>query len=87
MRTKKPRSNPAKKPTNRLVPADLTSKKERVLALLKRVEGATLADMMVATGWQSHSVRGYLSGNLRKKLNLNVQLVKREDGQKAYTIA
>ncbi|HUQ92156.1 MAG TPA: DUF3489 domain-containing protein [Bryobacteraceae bacterium] len=86
MKTRKPRTKSAKKQTKLPVPAEPASKKEHVIALLKQAEGATLADMIAATGWQSHSVRGFISGNLRKKLNLNVQLAKRADGQKAYSI-
>src|SRR5439155_25636302 len=44
------------------------SKKANVLALLRRDGGATLQDLMSATGWQAHSVRGFLSGALGKKM-------------------
>ena len=53
------------------------SKAERVIALLKRANGASLEDMMKATGWQAHSVRGFLSGVVKKKLRLS--LVASED--------
>ena len=46
------------------------TKSAMVLALLGRKEGATLAELMGATGWQAHSVRGFLSGTVRKRLNL-----------------
>jgi len=49
------------------------SKKAVVISLLRREGGATLADLMHATGWQAHSVRGFISGTLRKKLGLTVE--------------
>jgi hypothetical protein len=50
-----------------------TSKKDLVLGLLQREDGATLAELMSATGWQAHSVRGFISGTLRKKLGLTIE--------------
>jgi len=63
------------------------SKKAGVLALLRRDGGATLQELMTATGWQAHSVRGFLSGALGKKMSLTVESAKREDGARVYSIA
>ncbi|HLO79244.1 MAG TPA: DUF3489 domain-containing protein [Magnetospirillum sp.] len=43
-----------------------------LIRLLKRKRGATLGELVKATGWQAHSVRGAISGTLRKKLGLTV---------------
>ena len=52
-----------------------TSKQSRLIILLRRAKGASMEELMSATGWQSHSVRGVLSGVLRKKLGPVVALV------------
>ena len=62
------------------------SKKAIVLDMLKRPDGATLADIMSATSWQAHSVRGFISGSLGKKMGLTVVSFKRPDGVRAYRI-
>lgn len=49
------------------------TKKEAVLALLRRDDGANLGEIEAATGWQRHSVRGFLSGTVKKKLGLTLE--------------
>lgn len=61
------------------------SKQETILGLLRRPEGATLAQMMKVTGWQAHSVRGFLSGTVRKKLGLSL-ISETIDGHRHYRI-
>ena len=62
------------------------SKKAIVLDMLRRPEGATLADIMTATGWQAHSVRGFISGGLGKKMGLTVESLKTPEGARAYRL-
>lgn len=62
------------------------SKKAIVLDMLKRPDGATLADIMSATGWQAHSVRGFISGSLSKKMGISVESFKSESGDRAYRV-
>jgi Protein of unknown function (DUF3489)/IclR helix-turn-helix domain len=62
------------------------SKAAKILDLLQRADGATLAELMKATGWQAHSVRGYLSGTVGKKLGLTVVSAKPEHGERTYSV-
>ncbi len=62
------------------------SKKAIVLDLLKRPEGATLNEIREATGWEAHSVRGFISGSLGKKMGLTVESSKRADGERVYKV-
>jgi hypothetical protein len=56
-------------------------------ALLRRPEGATLDQISTSIGWQVHSVRGAMSGTLKKKQGLTISSDKKEDGQRVYRIA
>ena len=62
------------------------SKTAKLLSLLKRSGGATGADLMKATGWQAHSVRGFISGVLGKKMGLTVASTKGVDGERRYSL-
>jgi Protein of unknown function (DUF3489) len=62
------------------------SKQSRVIALLSSPKGATIAAIMQATGWQRHSVRGFLAGVVRSRLKLNL-ISQKVDGARVYRIA
>lgn len=61
-------------------------KQERLVALLGQKDGATMTEMTQATGWQEHSVRGFISGTLRKKRGLTIECAVRSDGRRGYQI-
>ena len=62
------------------------SKTAKILALLKRPGGASLPQLQKATGWQPHSMRGFLSGTLKKKMGLRVHSAKLADGTRTYRV-
>jgi hypothetical protein len=66
--------------------ARVGGKTATVLQLLRRPEGAALAELMAATEWQAHSVRGFLSGALRKKMGLKIESAKSAAGERRYSI-
>jgi hypothetical protein len=61
------------------------TKAETILGLLRKPGGATLKALMEATGWQAHSVRGFISGQLAKKKRLKIKSVKRA-GERVYSV-
>jgi hypothetical protein len=63
------------------------SKKSIVLDLLRRKGGATLGEIAKATDWQNHSIRGFISGTLGKKMGLTVESTKNDAGERIYRIA
>ena len=62
------------------------SKREQVLELLKRPNGATLDAIVSATGWQRHTVRGFIAGTLKSKLGLEVESFKTGAGERSYRV-
>jgi hypothetical protein len=64
----------------------VSTKQERVLALLSRSEGAAIAEIMAATGWQQHSVRGFFAGTVKKKLGFDLVSSCDDAGVRHYRI-
>jgi len=88
------KTNPAKKapkdPTKAKGPkaagARDGSKAAAVLKLLQRLGGVSSKELQKATGWQPHSVRGFLSGTIGKKMGLTITSTKGEDGERTYSV-
>ena len=85
-RKPKVKAKSARKKTTGTVP-ETKSKKTIVLDLLRRKQGATTAEIAKATKWQNHSIRGFISGNVAKKVGLVVQSFKSDAGEHTYRIA
>jgi Protein of unknown function (DUF3489) len=79
--TKKPAKKTASKPNT-----GRANKKAEVIALMKRAKGATLAEIVAATGWQAHTVRGFVS-ILGSKGGEKIESSKSADGKRTYKIA
>lgn len=62
------------------------SKGEKILDLLRRNSGASIAELAKATGWQRHSVHGFMSRTLRKKRGLEIKSRKEADKDRRYCI-
>jgi hypothetical protein len=62
------------------------TKQAQVVAMLKRAEGATIAQIVEATGWQQHTVRGALAGALKRRLGLTIASEKVEGRGRVYKI-
>ena len=63
------------------------SKKAIVLEIIRRPGGASLKEIADVTEWQAHSIRGFISGSLGKKMGLTVESFKRDSGERTYRIA
>jgi hypothetical protein len=76
----------ATSPASTSGPSKRATKADILIGLLSRPEGATIDQMMVATAWQAHSVRGFLAGTLKKKVEGELRSTKTEAGR-VYSIA
>jgi len=68
------------------IPVRPGTKLAALVMALRRPQGATSLQLMLATGWQPHTVRGAISGMLRKKLGLNVVLAHNDSGERVYRV-
>ena len=66
--------------------APRTSKQDQILTLLAQTGGATIDEVMRATGWQEHSVRGFFAGTVRKKLGFELTSERVADDDRRYSI-
>ena len=82
----KPISKKASKPAAEAAVPREFSKKAVILDLLRRPKGATMAEIAKATDWQNHSIQGFISGNVTKKMGLTVKSTKNESGERNYKI-
>ncbi len=88
------KATPAKKAPKRRVKPEVAkptaahrgSKTAKILYLLQRPGGATSKELMKTTGWLPHSLRGFLSGTVRKKMKLAVTSTKSADGERTYSV-
>ena len=72
--------------TRKAVKTRSGTKQAALIALLRRAEGATIAQMRQATGWQAHTCRGAMSGVLGKKLGLTITSARNDAGERVYRI-
>ncbi len=67
--------------------AEAETKKDLVLRLLRRQDGASVAELAEATNWMPHSVRGFLTATVRKNLELPLVSTKEIGGERRYHVA
>ncbi len=73
-------------PVKSTKPKPKTSKTSTLLKLLRSNKGASMAQMQQASGWQAHSVRGFLAGTVKRRLGLTVLSKVSQSGERLYSI-
>lgn len=76
----------AQKPANPNASLPPSGKLGQIIRLLQRTKGATISDMVETTGWQPHSVRGAISGSLKKRHGLAITATTDEDRGRVYRL-
>jgi hypothetical protein len=82
-----PSSQPAEQPLAKAIRSREHSKQATIIGMLQRAEGATIAQICEATGWQPHTVRGTFAGAFKKKLGLTITSDKTQGGVRTYHAA
>jgi hypothetical protein len=83
---RRPKSQKAAKQAKPAAGAREGSKAAKILGLLRRPDGVSVKELMKATGWLAHSVRGFLSGTVAKRMRLKLVSAKSEDGERRYSV-
>ena len=88
VRRAKPKAEPAPDDTDTAKPVAIRAgtKQAQIIAMMQRPEGASIAEIVAATWWQSHTARGAISGALKKKLGLPIAAEKVEGRGTVYRI-
>ena len=86
MQTETTNLKPATRKTAKKTSRPKPTRGDKILTLLRRPKGASLAELAVATGWQEHSLRGFLSGTVKKRLKLEICSEKDRKGVRRYHI-
>jgi len=73
-------------PAKSIKPKPKTSKTITLLKLLRSNKGASIAQLQQASGWQAHSVRGFLAGTVKRRLGLTVLSKVSQSGERLYSI-
>jgi hypothetical protein len=74
------------KATSKSSKSSAHTKGDKIIGLLRRSTGASIVKLAKATGWQRHSAHGFMSGTLKKKLNLPITNSKEENKERHYFI-
>lgn len=78
-------TKPGKTKARKTKTSKAKTKADHIVGLLGRADGASIAEIMKATGWQAHSVRGFMSGHLKKQ-GRSVQSAQDENGTRRYRL-
>jgi len=81
-----PTTAPAEQPIVKAIRTREHSKQATIIGMLQRAEGATIAQICEATGWQAHTVRGTFAGAFKKKLGLTIKSAKPQGGERSYRV-